>query len=91
MGRVDITGSLTVYFQNNALYDKFTQVQTSSLSFVIEDGAGNCYIFTLPKIKYTALSAVAGGPDQDVVLDMEFQALRDDSTNATIQIDRFAA
>ncbi len=91
VGRCDITGTLTVYFANNTLYDRFTQVQTSSLSFVIEDEAGNAYIITFPRIKYTALSAVASGPDSDVVLDMEFQALRDNATDATIQIDRFAA
>ncbi len=91
VGRVEVTGSMTVYFANNTIYDKFTNVSTSSLSFIIEDGAGNAYAITFPKIKYTALSAVAGGTDQDVVLDLEFQALLDTASGATVQIDRFAA
>ena len=91
VGRVDVTGSLELYFENETIYDKFTAVTASSLAFVIEDVAGNAYIVTLPRIKYTALEANAGGTDQDVVLALDFQALRDPTTDATIQIDRFAA
>lgn len=91
VGRVDVTGSLEIYFENETIYDKFTAVTASSIAFVVEDVAGNAYVITLPRIKYTALEATAGGTDQDVVLALDFQALRDSTTDATIQIDRFAA
>jgi hypothetical protein len=90
IGRSNVTGQVTAYFENSALLDKFINETESSIEFELPDGAGNKYTFTLPRIKYTG-----GQPDVDgegpITLSMPFQALLDATTGTNIIIDREAA
>lgn len=90
-GTIELTGTLNAYFATNALMDKYLGSTTSSFSFRVSDAAGNAYIITFPKIKFTNGQVLAGGIDQDVMAAMEWQAVRDPTTDCMIQIDRFAA
>lgn len=90
-GRCTVTGSVSAYFTDGAWYQKYLAGTATSLSFRVQDGAGNAYILTLPKVKLTAGRVQAGGNDRDVMADFDFQALSDPATGCTIQIDRFAA
>lgn len=87
IGRSNVTGQVTAYFENSALLDKFINETESSIEFELPDGAGNKYTFTLPRIKYTG-----GQPDVDgegpITLSMPFQALLDATTGTNIIIDR---
>ena len=86
IGRSNVTGTVTAYFQDVVLLNKFLNETVSSLSFTIGDGT-NTITFYLPHIKYTgAPPNVAGeGP---VTLSMPFQATLDATTNTNIQITR---
>lgn len=90
IGRSNVTGQVTAYFENSALLDKFINETESSIVFTLPDGAGNQLTFTLPRIKYTG-----GQPDVDgegpITLAMPFQALLDDTTDTNIMIDRTPA
>lgn len=90
IGRSNVTGQVTAYFENSALLDKFINETESSIVFELPDGAGNKYTFTLPRIKYTG-----GQPDVDgegpITLAMPFQALLDSTTGTNLMIDREAA
>jgi len=86
-GSIDLTGSLTAYFEDNGLYQKFLEHTETSLSFRLTDVNQNVMIFTIPKIQFTAGNPVAEGPDQDVLLPVEFTAIRDDVSNAVLLID----
>lgn len=90
IGRSNVTGQVTAYFENSALLDKFINETESSIVFTLPDGAGNQLTFTLPRIKYTG-----GQPDVDgegpITLAMPFQALLDDATDTNIMIDRTPA
>lgn len=90
-GRCTVTGRVSVYFADGGLYAKYLAGTPTSLSFRIADGGGNGYVVTLPRVKLTRGSIVAGGNDQDVLADFDLQALRDPATGCTLQIDRFAA
>lgn len=90
-GRCTVTGRVSVYFADGALYAKYLAGTPTSLSFRITDSAGNGYVVTLPRVKLTRGTIVAGGNDQDVLADFDLQALRDPDTDCTVQIDRFAA
>jgi hypothetical protein len=90
-GRGLITGTLQVYFENGAFVDTYLAGTETSIDFRVADAAGNTYIVTLPRIKFISQEIVAGAIDQDVVIDMEFQAIRDQTDTWTLQIDRFAA
>lgn len=90
-GRCVVTGDLTAYFQDETLYSKYLDNTASSMHFRTTDAAGNQYLFTLPRVKYSDGDVVAGGPDQDVLVNLSYQAILDSTTGTTIQIDRFAA
>ncbi len=88
-GRCEVTGSLSVYFEDASFYTDYVQNNAFLLSFRAQDNAGNAYVFTLPKVKLTDANIVAGGPDADVMVEGSYQALKDPTTLITVQIDRF--
>lgn len=90
-GSVEITGTLTAYFEDETLYQKFINNTSSSLDYRIEDDAGNAYVITFPNVKYSDGNVVAGGQNEFVVAEMSFEAILDTTTDCMIQIDRFAA
>lgn len=90
-GRCTVQGRVSVYFADGALYAKYLAGTPTSLSFRITDTDGNGYVVTLPRVKLTRGSILAGGNDQDVLADFDLQAMRDPVTGCTVQIDRFAA
>ena len=90
-GRCAVTGNVSVYFADAALYDKYLAGAATSLSFRVSDASGAAYAFTLPRVKFTDGSIAAGGADRDVMAEFAYQALRDPATGCTIQIDRFPA
>ncbi len=89
IGTIGITGSFNVYFASRTLHEKYTNFTVSDLSFRMVDTAGNAYVVTLPSIKFTDSDVLAGGQDQDVLVNMSFEARRDSASDAMIQIDRF--
>ena len=84
-----ITGSIGMYFADGTYYDKFLAASASSLSLRIENGTnGVGYVLTLPNIKYTDGSYPTPGINQDIIVTLPFQALRDTTTDAQIILDR---
>ncbi len=90
-GRCTVTGRVSIYFADGALYAKYLAGTPTSLSFRVAEAGGAGYVVTLPRVKLVRGSIVAGGNDQDVLADFDLQALRDPVTGCTLQIDRFAA
>ncbi|AXQ69740.1 minor tail protein [Caulobacter phage CcrSC] len=90
-GRMDITGSVNAYFADGALWDKFLNHETVSLSYSISDVAGHTYHFTIPSCKFSSDQVNPAGGNQDVMEAMEFTAKRDPETECQIQIDRFSS
>lgn len=90
IGRSNLTGQMTVYFENSVLLEKFIADESSSLQFTLNDDAGNAYTFFLPKIEYTGapLNISGEGP---IPLAMPFQALYDETEGTNIKITRVAA
>ncbi|RUW56741.1 phage tail tube protein [Mesorhizobium sp. M8A.F.Ca.ET.021.01.1.1] len=91
VGRFQLTGKFSAYFETGELFDKFVDHDTISLSFFYHDNAKNRYDFTIPAIKLTADPIAPEGIDQDVVENIEWEAQRDPATNCMIQIDRFSS
>jgi phage tail tube protein FII len=71
-----------------AIYNKMVADTTSALMVNVTDGTNN-YIISLPKIEYTTGKVVAGGNNQDVMVDMGFQAVRNATYDHTIEISKF--
>lgn len=89
-GRLNITGSMSVYFEDAALFTDFLNHSTVSLSFTITDADGQVYIITIPALKIAQNQISPEGIDQDVMETIEFTAIRDPDTDCQIQIDRFS-
>jgi len=89
-GRFNLTGTVTAYFENGALYDDFITHDTASLAFRFTDIDGNTYKYTLPAVKFTSDAIAPSGIDQDVVEPLEFTAFRDGTTGTMFQIDRWS-
>jgi hypothetical protein len=91
LGRLNITGSFTAYFENGEMWDHFFNHDTVSLAWNFQDLDGNVYWFTLPAIKITSDPISPGGIDQDVLEELEFTTFRDGATKTQMQIDRFSS
>lgn len=90
-GRLNITGSLELYFENSALFDNFRATTAFSLSFLAQDAAGNSYIVTFPRCKHSNMEIVSGGSDQDVFASAEFTAIINTAGTYQVQVSRVAA
>lgn len=90
IGRSNVSGQITAYFENSLLLEKFINETESDIEFNLPDGAGNNLKFILPRIKYNG-----GQPDVQgegpITLSMPFQALLDSTTNTNIIIERTPA
>ena len=89
IARSNLTGSITAFFDNEALYEKFLNETESSLDFTLSDGA-NAYTFSLPRVKYNSGQPDVSG-EGEVTVSMDFQALRDATEESQIVILRGAA
>lgn len=78
-GTINLTGSMSVFFADGTLFDKFKNNTNSSIIFSSLDESGNGYVFTLPVVSTTTWKVAAGSKDQDMVIDLQFTALRDAS------------
>jgi hypothetical protein len=93
LGKMDLTGSFDMYFQNSTEYKKFLDNTSFALTWAI--GAPNVltagnqqYIFTLPKCKYESVNVVAGGLDQDIIAKFTYRALYDPTSTHCITINK---
>lgn len=90
IGRSNVTGQVTAFFENSDMLDKFINETESSIELDLPDAAGNAYKITLPRVKYNG-----GQPDTkgegSITLAMPFQALLDSVTGTNIIIDRTPA
>lgn len=87
VGRSNLTGQITAYFENATLVDKFLNETDSSIDFTLPDGAGNEIKFILPRVKYTGGQPDVSG-EGPVTLAMPFQALLDSAEGSNILIER---
>lgn len=86
IGRSNVTGTMSAYFEDVALYNKFVNDTNSSLSFTAGDGV-NSFVFLIPKIKYTGGDVPVAG-EGPVSISMPFQGLYDSVTGTNLQITR---
>lgn len=87
--QLKVSGKMMVYFADGTLYSKFVNNTASSVSVQVRDASLNGMVFTLPAIEYTDASLQVGSLDQDVMVEMSFDAKIDTVTGKMIAIDRF--
>lgn len=91
LGRLEITGNIELYFENNSEYQTFLDNQDFRFSFVLQDHSGNMYEIIFPRVKYEEGTILSGGLDQDLMVNGKWRALFDKDSDCMIQIDRTPA
>lgn len=89
-GRFEVTGTLKVYLEDRALVGKFLDDTASDFLLGLADAAGNHLNLQLPRIEYTDGGFDAQGNDQDVTVDLPYQAVMDPTTGKTARFERIA-
>ncbi len=85
-GEANITGEISMYFEDGDIYDKFIAGTESALSFEAADSAGNRMHFDFPRIKYATAPVPTPGSNQDVFLNATFQAIRHATYGYTMEV-----
>lgn len=88
-GEFNVSGQLSVYFEDEALLTKLLNNTTTSLSFGFTDGNGAAIIFDMPAIKFTEGVPEVGGKNDDVMLNLGYQAFRDPTLDYTLRVSTF--
>lgn len=90
IGRSNVSGQLTAYFENATLLDKFINETNSSVDLTLQDTAGNAIRIYLPNVIYTGGQPDVGG-EGPITLSMPFQAVYDTTEGTNIIIERTPA
>lgn len=88
LGQFEVKGSITAYFSEQTLYQKFKNRTQSSLAFNVTDGTNN-NILSIPALRYTSAKIVAGGKNQDVMVELGFTAFRNSTSSHSFEITKF--
>lgn len=90
-GTIDLTGTLTAYFEDETLLDAFINHSSASLLMPYQDAAGNGMSVFLPNIKFPNGNPVVEGINTDLMVPLEYQALVDSTLGYVVQVDSLAA
>lgn len=93
LGSLAASGNLSVYLTDSQwdnLLQKYIDFNKISIAIPFEDPDGNGYVFELPQIALTNEPGNIPGPDEDVMLDFDFEAEPGTigNENKTIQVSR---
>jgi len=87
VGRSDVKGSISVFFQDLVMYNKWLNGTPSSLKVHLDDSANRTTI-VIPKIYYSGDTPTISG-EGGVALNMPFQAVLDSNENTNIKLCRY--
>ena len=90
VGRSNLTGQISAFFEDSTLVNKFLNETESSLIFSMPDADGNMQRYKIPRIKYTGGQPDVSG-EGPITLTMPFQALLDPDQATNFIIERTAA
>lgn len=87
-GNINVNGKFSAYFKGgNAIITAYNADSYTSFAFDVGT-AGAGYRFEFPRIKIMKADDPTGGINQDVLLDCEWQALRDPVSGVTVKITK---
>jgi hypothetical protein len=87
-GRAVVEGTMTVYYEDATLINKFLNETESSIEVSVDDPTGsNSYTFLFPRVKYNGASVPVQNP-QSRLITMPFVALYDATEDTNIKLTR---
>lgn len=85
MGKIQVTGSMDLYFKDETLFNKFKNAQSFTLDITFTDAAAKTLALSIPRAKFEACDVVAGGTGQDVVAKCKFRGLYDSTATRVLR------
>ena len=85
--RLEITGSLTLYFEDSTFYQKLLAGTAFSFEWTMTDNLGNSYRFVLPRCKLDADEIPIDGPE-DIMDNASFVALYDETEGCMMVVEK---
>lgn len=86
-GRCNVTGTISAFFEDAVLLNKFLNETPSDLDFTLTDPDANTLQFEIPRIIYTGGSAPVSG-EAGIVIALPFQAIYDVTEDTALKITR---
>ena len=87
-GRAEVEGTLTAYFEDASLINRFLNETESELEVSVNDPTGsNAYTFLFPRIKINSADVGVDGPTSRII-SMSFVALYDATEGTNLKITR---
>jgi len=87
-GRAEVEGTLTAYFEDAALINRFLNETETEIEVSVDDPTGaNAYTFLFPKVKINSADVGVDGPNSRII-NMSFVALYDTTEATNLKITR---
>jgi len=87
-GRAVVEGTMTVYYEDETLIDKFINETESAIEVSVDDPSGaSTYTFTFPRVKYNGASVPVQNPQSRLVT-LPFVALFDGTEESNLTLLR---
>ena len=87
-GRAEIEGTLTAYFEDDALINRFLNETETEIEVSVDDPTGaNTYTFQFPRVKINSADVGVDGPTSRMI-SMSFVALYDATEATSLKITR---
>lgn len=88
VGRAEIEGTITAYFEDAALINRFLDETETAISVSVDDPTGgNAYTFLFPRVKINSADVGVDGPNSRII-NMSFVALYDSTEGTNLKITR---
>lgn len=87
VGRAEVTGSFSAYFDNADLINRFLNETESAIQVSVQDPSSNSLTFLFPRVKINSADVGVDGPTSRVV-SMSFTALYDTTEATNLKITR---
>lgn len=91
MGTLGVTGNMSLYFNSYAMYEKFINGTSISLSYSFSDSSGNYLVVDCPKCIFQTGAISGVSKNSDIMLDLSFTAVNDATAGYAIQFSSLAA
>jgi len=87
-GRAEVEGTLTAYFEDASLINRFLNETETEVEVSVDDPTGaNAYTFLFPKVKVNSADVGVDGPNSRII-NMSFVALYDATEGTNLKITR---
>ena len=84
IGSFMLSGKMECYFRDNTMLADVIAHSNKSLSYRITDPDGNIMIIEIPRLVFSVGNASIDKQDSDVMIPLEWKAVRDPDTDATL-------